>query len=53
MNRIVYFDANEGNAPYKNKIAPILFWFSVLSGILTAFFGIIAVRLPKRSAEDL
>ncbi|WP_071705157.1 YcxB family protein [Murdochiella vaginalis] len=32
----------------KNKIAPILCRFSVLSGILTAFFGMTAGRLPNQ-----
>ncbi|MDU3490986.1 MAG: YcxB family protein [Clostridiales bacterium] len=38
----------QGKQQDKNKIAPVLFWFSVLSGILTAFFGITAVRLPNQ-----
>ncbi len=38
----------QGKQQDKNKIAPVLFWFSVLSGILTAFFGMTAGRLPNQ-----
>lgn len=38
----------QGKQQDKNTIAPVLFWFSVLSGILTAFFGMTAGRLPNQ-----
>ena len=39
---------HQGKQQDKNTIAPVLFWFSVLSGILTAFFGMTAGRLPNQ-----